>query len=376
MLLTAIGIFFNVDRTFQAYIITKFPNYGTGLTKFEENDAVKKELERLKPTKKTQEQTPPPRGASLQQKYPPAPELIPGGEWFNSKPLTLQGLRGKVVLVDFWTYTCINCIRTLPYLEAWHEKYADKGLVIIGVHTPEFKFEENPKNVKKAIADFGLKYPIMQDNNYATWNAYDNLYWPAKYFVDAEGQIRSTHFGEGGYDESEKLIQQLLQEAGANVSNMPVKNAEYSIDAQTRETYLGYRRIENFASPEAIKEDKEAQYSTPKNLALNYFSYAGKWTVTGERATPSAGASLSLHFDAGQVFLVMRSNNALPAKAKVYLDGAVITQKDSGDDVKNGTVTVVEDRLYKLVKLQTPGQHVLKLEFEGGNAELYAFTFG
>src|SRR3990172_2867947 len=180
MILTALAIFFNLDRKFQTFILDKFPNYGTGLTSFEDNETIRRALDRLDGGEVSEEDMGKPTFNLLDDSGVNAPELIPGGDWFNTKPLTLKELRGKVVMVDFWTYTCINCIRTLPYLRDWYEKYADKGLVIIGVHTPEFEFEKSPENVQKAIEDFEIKYPVMQDNNYATWRVYDNYYWPAK----------------------------------------------------------------------------------------------------------------------------------------------------------------------------------------------------
>ncbi|OGG26588.1 hypothetical protein A3A64_01560 [Candidatus Gottesmanbacteria bacterium RIFCSPLOWO2_01_FULL_48_11] len=303
-----------------------------------------------------------------------APEFIPGGEWFNGHPLTIQGLRGKVVLVDFWTYTCINCIRTLPYLKSWWEKYKDKGLVIVGVHTPEFEFEKDAGNVAKAIKDFGLTYPVMQDNNYATWDAYANRYWPAKYLVDKNGNIRYSHFGEGKYDETEKAIQALLAEAGTDVSDMQVTNPTYQVQSRTPELYLGYWRIANFASPERIVEDESAIYSVPTDLKRNTFAYLGNWTVGYQRAMPTKGATLLLHFDAKEVFLVMRPKNDA-GNVKVYLDDTLVSNQ-AGEDVKNGTVTVTADRLYKLIKLPAGGAHILKLEFLDDNLELYAFTFG
>lgn len=372
MILTAIGIFFNVDRRFQTFILTAFPNYGVGLTKFEDNTAVKQELEKVnqKPMDETKLGKPTfdmtlPRG-------PVAPELIPGGVWFNSEPLTLAELKGKVVIIDFWTYSCINCQRTLPYLRQWYEKYKDKGLVIIGVHSPEFEFEKNPKNVAQAIKDFNLAYPIVQDNDFATWRAYDNHYWPAKYFIDKEGQIRHTHFGEGAYDESEKVIQELLKEAGASDVSSEIDNPTYQITSKTPETYLGYERMQNFASPEDITKNALATYTTPTNLGNNQVAFEGSWNVMGEYSNPQQGAKLLLNFDAKEVFLVMRSKST-STRVKVYLDDKL---QNFGDDNKNGIVTVDTDRLYKLINLPTPGRHILRLEFEDSNVELYAFTFG
>lgn len=319
MILTAVAILFSWDRKFQTFILERFPNYGAGLTKLEDNALVKKQLEDMK-TK--------PKGGRMVN----APEFVVGGLWFNSKPLTMQELRGKVVLVDFWTYTCINCIRTLPYLKTWHEKYKDKGLVIVGVHTPEFEFEKNPENVKKAIKDFGLEYPVMQDNDYATWAAYANHYWPAKYLVDREGKIVYTHFGEGQYDETEKKIQELLS------VNMPVLNPTYQVMARTPETYLGSLR---------------GDYSRIQT--------SGTWTKSEEYAKPAQGSTMTMRFNAAKVFLVMRGSG----KLNVYLDEQFVK-----------TVTVDEDKLYDLIDLPTPGEHMLKLEFLDPGLELYAFTFG
>ncbi|MBI3956133.1 cytochrome c biogenesis protein DipZ [Candidatus Gottesmanbacteria bacterium] len=328
MILTAVGIYLQVDRKFQAFIIDRFPNYGTGLTKLEDTSPVRNALQQLQRKESSMET---------------APELIAGGEWFNSDSLSIKSLRGQVVLIDFWTYTCINCIRTLPYLKSWHAKYKDKGLVIIGVHTPEFEFEKNPDNVARAIADFGITYPVMQDNDYATWNAYANRYWPAKYLVDKNGKIRYTHFGEGEYDETEMKIQELLKEAGSLTDATPVDNPSYRVQARTPETYLGSLR---------------GDYSR--------ITTTGTWTVGEEYAMPSAGAKLSFRFDAAEVFLVMRPKaKGVQGNIRVLLDGTFV--KD---------VNVDADKLYTLIELPAAGEHLLELEFLDGNVELYAFTFG
>lgn len=351
MIMTAIAIYFNFDRSFQAYILEKFPAYGNGLTKFEDNQAVKDQLEKLKPG-----------GRSLNRNVP---ELVLGGEWFNSSPLELSKLKGKVVLIDFWTYTCINCIRTLPYLKSWHEKYKDKGLVIIGVHTPEFEFEKNPRNVEKAISDFSLTYPIMQDNNYETWNAFGNRYWPAKYLIDREGRLRYTHFGEGEYDESERMIQNLLQEAGILTDNMPISNPGYEIESRTPETYLGYQRIDNFSSNEKIREDEKYAYTVPQKLDRNHFAFGGTWMIRDEKAEPERSATLQLDFQSKSVYLVMGSKNSTEGRVRIYLDNKFVSE-----------ISVDDYRLYDLIKLGESGRHLLKLEFLDSNLELFAFTFG
>jgi cytochrome c biogenesis protein CcdA/thiol-disulfide isomerase/thioredoxin len=367
MILTAVAILGNFDRKFQTYVLQTFPKYGAGLTKIEDNQSVKNQLNKL--------------GSAGENATPlidvvtnrvPAPELIMGGEWFNSEPLNIADLQGKVVLVDFWTYSCINCQRTFPYLKKWWVSYKDSGLVIIGVHSPEFEFEKNPKNVQKAINDFGITYPVMQDNDFATWKAYKNRYWPAKYLIDAKGQIRYTHFGEGGYDETEKKIQELLTEAGANVGAMKIENPEYQIYARTPELYLGYSRLEYLASPERVMTDQKSAYTKPAELDRNTFSYQGNWTVMSEYAAPDAKSSLDLSFEAKEVYIVARPKNGT-GKFKVTLDN---TQQFLGEDVTNGEVTVASDRLYKVILLDKPGKHLLKLEFLDNNVELYAFTFG
>lgn len=358
MILTAVAIFFNYDRKFQAYVLDKFPNYGVGLTKIEDNPLVQQELDVGRDKEEDM-------GKPLYNFLPNegrAPEIIPGGQWFNlpedEQSLTMTGLRGKVVLIDFWTYTCINCIRTLPYLRSWHEKYADDGLVIIGVHAPEFEFEKSAENLAKAIQDFDLKYPIVQDNNFDTWNAYKNHYWPAKYLVDKQGNVRFHHFGEGEYDKTEELIQKLLDISGE------INNPRYKVQSRTPELYLGTARIAYFASNERWEKDKQVTYSFPMRLNLNRFAYEGDWTITEEYSQPQENARLKLRFQAKDVFLVMRPKNA-NGQVGVYLN-----------DKKVDTITVDSDRLYELIKLDRPGDHVLMLEFLDSNLEIFAFTFG
>ncbi|MBI4065217.1 cytochrome c biogenesis protein DipZ [Candidatus Gottesmanbacteria bacterium] len=379
MIIAGISIYLQLDRKFQTFILDKFPNYGVGLTKFEDNSAVKKQLDVLRAPQKPQKNV---LNKLLAPDLGPAPELISGGRWFNpstssGQALTIKSLHGKVVLVDFWTYTCINCIRTLPYLKSWHAKYKDKGLVIIGVHTPEFEFEKNPDNVAKAIKDFGLEYAVMQDNNYATWNAYNNRYWPAKYLIDKDGRIRYTHFGEGNYDETEKKIQELLEESGSLVGDVSISNPTYQVQTRTPETYLGFRRMSGLASPERVKVDEGTLYTTPTNLNRNSFALSGQWMIGDEYASPAQGSSLTYRFDAKEVFLVMRpKTEGLTGRIRVTLDNQSLTINVAGEDTKEGIVTIDSDRLYKLIKLSTPGEHTLKLEFLDGTIDLYAFTFG
>lgn len=375
MMLTALAIFNNFDRKFQSYILETFPQYGVGLTALEDNELVKKELENI-----NSNPTDDMRGKTLDQinqGYPNAPEIIAGGEWINSEPLTIKQLQreNKVVLIDFWTYSCINCIRTLPYLKSWHDKYANKGLTIIGVHAPEFEFEKKLDNVKMAVKDFDLQYAIVQDNDFSTWQAYKNRFWPAKYLIDKEGKIRYTHFGEGKYDETEKMIQELLAETGSDLSGTQISNPQYSVFGETPETYLGYKRLQFLSSPEKVKEDQITSYSLPQSIPQNKFALNGQWLITAESAQAQRESSLSINFSAKDVFLVMSSLNKEPTQVKVFLDDQEITTQ-SGADVENSMVIVTEDRLYHLVKLTSPGEHILRLEFPEGNVESFAFTFG
>jgi len=364
MILTAIGIYFNIDRSFQTYILDKFPQYGVGLTSIEDNDAVKNQLEKLKgdDTDSVSNES--------------APELIQGGDWFNSEPLKIKELKGKVVLVDFWTYTCINCIRTLPYLRSWHEKYSDNGLVIIGVHTPEFAFERESNNVKKAIEDFDLKYPVMQDNEYETWEAYNNRYWPAKYLVNKDGEIVYTHFGEGDYEVTEAKIQELLKEAGQTVTSSLTKESDsLAYNELSPETYLGSRRM-LYLMGSGKAENGVQDFDLENNVSLNKFSLGGEWKVADEYSQSSKNAVLEYNFSGQKVFLVMKPTTG-KGTVKVLLDGKVISSEMSGVDVKNGVVAIDKDRLYELVDLSGKvGKHILRLEFQTSGVQVYAFTFG
>jgi thiol-disulfide isomerase/thioredoxin len=373
MILTALGIYFNIDRRFQTFILNTFPNYGIGLTRFEDNIKVNEALKKLGETPTDQTSRGKPMDAVTLTQGPKAPELTLGGQWFNSEPIKLSELKGNVVLVDFWTYTCINCQRTFPYLASWWDKYKDQDFLIIGVHSPEFEFEKDAKNVQKAIEDFGLKYPIMQDNDFATWRSYKNRYWPAKYLIDKNGQIRYTHFGEGAYDETEKMIQQLINEDSDAKVSEKVSNPEYSTYAHTPELYLGSARIQYLSSPETVGVNIQKNYSKPDTLPKNRFAFEGNWTLTEEYANPLPGAKLHLNFDAKEVYLVARTtSNACSIKVSVDEKS-----ENFGEDVStNGTVNIQTDRLYKLVKLLNAGEHNLIIEILNGNCEFYAFTFG
>jgi cytochrome c biogenesis protein CcdA/thiol-disulfide isomerase/thioredoxin len=305
-----------------------------------------------------------------------APEFVDTQDWFNTpgdKPLTMKGLRGKVVLIDFWTYSCINCIRTLPYLNAWNKRYAKDGLVIVGVHTPEFPFEREASNVEEAIKTDGIEYPVVQDNEMQTWNAYENLYWPAEYYVDSRGQVRYADFGEGDYGKKEQVIRELLAEAGRPPGKE--RSGAHGIAAEptvtTPESYLGSERAEDFTNG-LIKPGR--QTFRMEEPGPNELSYGGEWKIEEQPVTAEKGARLALNFGARRVYLVLGSPGR-PRRVKVLLDGKPIATADDGADVHNGYVKVTGERLYNLVELPQVEHHMLELVPEEG-VQGYAFTFG
>ncbi|CAI8890017.1 cytochrome c biogenesis protein CcmG, thiol:disulfide interchange protein DsbE [Pseudomonas sp. IT-P100] len=315
------------------------------------------------------------------------PPLDGAVQWLNSPPLTAQALKGKVVLVDFWTYSCINCLRTLPYVKAWAEKYRDQGLVVIGVHAPEFAFERNVGNVTKAMKDLGITYPVAIDNDYKIWRAFNNEYWPAHYFADAQGRIRYHHFGEGDYAESERVIQQLLREAGAakvadgliNANAEGVQRAPDMNEVLSPETYVGYQRSEHFVPETSLVPDKSTTYNPPSQLALNDWSLGGQWTVGSERATSSAPASRIVYrFHARDLHLVLGpAADGKPVRFKVLIDGKAPGDAHGTDVAPDGSGSVTEQRLYQLVR-QPDGvtDRTFSIEFLDPGVSAYAFTFG
>jgi len=307
-----------------------------------------------------------------------APDFTGTQEWFNTpggSPLSLSDLRGRVVLVDFWTYTCINCIRTLPYIEAWYRKYRSDGFTVVGVHTPEFPFEKEASNVERAVGDYGLTYPVAQDNDAATWAAYHNSYWPADYLIDAEGRVRLAHFGEGSYSETEQAIRALLAEAGqANLGGRAHARTQRPERHATPESYLGAARAERFANGPILAGRQRFQQIPPGQLAADQLAYEGQWRIGADAATAGRGARLELDFAARRVFCVLGSPNG-PRRMRVLLDGRPISHALAGPDVHAGVATISEQRLYRLVDLPKPGRHVLTLRPESGISG-YAFTFG
>jgi thiol-disulfide isomerase/thioredoxin len=308
----------------------------------------------------------------------PAPEFTGTEDWFNTpgdQPLSLAGLRGRVVLVDFWTYTCINCIRTLPYLKAWNAAYKNEGLTIVGVEAPEFAFEKEASNVSDAIQQFGIRYPVVQDNNLETWNAYENEYWPADYLIDAHGDLRYTAFGEGEYGTTETAIRALLAEAGYQVGGKSHPTGVIvPSEIATPETYMGTLRAQGWIDgPKTGTHD----YGPPPSgsLALNDFAYSGTWDIGAQPAEAISEAGVDMEFKAKNVYLVLSSPDERPLQVKVLLDGHPISAADAGGDVHNGVVTVRRQRLYWLVALKGDERDRLSLRFEDGVTG-YDFTFG
>ena len=348
---TALAIALNVDRHFQ----TAIPGYTDALQrKFEENHAAERELGKLRGhTRQVSDDT------SLHD-LGVAPDFQRISLWINSEPLSLQKLRGKVVLIDFWTYSCINCLRTLPHVKAWYGTYRDRGLVVVGVHTPEFAFEYVADNVRSAVKRLGVQYPVGLDNHYATWNAYANQYWPAKYLIDRRGHIRYIHFGEGEYDTTEARIRTLLGE-GAEMLPVASRLSDPTPKTElTPETYLGYRRLQRFAQSTVTPKQFD-QYRFPKRaLRQNELAYSGSWKVNPDEIVAGLGARLRLNFIARKVHLVLGGRGSVG----VFLDGQ-----------RKGTVRVDGSRLYTLLRVPSLRNGLLELRF-GPGVRGYAFTFG
>jgi len=313
--------------------------------------------------------------------------LTRADEWINSPPLTAEALRGKVVLIDFWTYTCINWLRTAPYVRAWAEKYRDQGLVVIGVHAPEFGFEKNLNNVRRAVKDLRVDHPVAVDSDHVIWRAFKNQYWPALYFVDAQGRVRHHYFGEGGFEQSEMVIQQLLAEAGATgIVRQPVSVNGQGLEAaadwaslMSGENYLGFGRTQSFASPGGAIRDMPRIYERPARLRLNEWALSGDWTVKNEAVVlnkPNGG--IAYRFHARDVHLVM--GPAAPGTSvrfRVLIDGRPPNAAHGIDVDAQGNGTVTEQRLYQLIRQSgTIADRQFEIEFLGPGVEAFAFTFG
>ena len=384
MVVVALLMAGDYDTRFQTAIANDLPDFIVNPTgELEERDSVREELAGLR----SQHQgvgtvaaaADEGSGAEALPVLGRAPDFVDTQQWFNTpgdRALTLRELRGRVVLVDFWTYTCINCIRTFPYLKAWDERYRDHGLTIVGVHTPEFPFEREAGNVAAAIEQNGIRYPVVQDNDYGTWNAYGNQYWPAKYLIDAKGRVRYVHFGEGEYEETEAAIRELLAEAGhrPGAARARARAETASLLVTTPESYLGSARADRFANGPIVPGSHD--FALPASgLAPDSLAYGGRWRIAPDGATAVARARLDLDFGARRVFLVLGSEGGEPRRVRLLLDGKPLPPRLAGADVEDGVATVSEERLYRLVELPRAGHHVLTLRFEPGTSG-YAFTFG
>jgi thiol-disulfide isomerase/thioredoxin len=359
--LVALGIAFNQDERFQ----TALPGYTSALQKHVEDSATaQRELAKIRPGggKTLVAKAKPAASASASAPglpdYGLAPALSKTGHWFNSPPLTLKKLRGKVVLIDFWTYSCINCLRTLPHLESWYATYKPAGLVVLGVHTPEFAFEHVTSNVGAAVKRLGIKYPVVQDNDFGTWNAYSNQYWPAEYLIDRTGHVRHVHFGESSYGETESLIRRLLGDDGAMARHVVDTTP---LDASTPESYLGYLRLDKTryeGSP--IRKDRSATYELAGSLPQNGISYGGQWRIGAERIVAGPAARLRLHYLGRHVYLVLGGKG----RVDVLVNGK-----------PTRTVDVDSYKLYSLRDSAANEDATMELRFTPG-VQAYAFTFG
>jgi cytochrome c biogenesis protein CcdA/thiol-disulfide isomerase/thioredoxin len=395
MVLTAVLMFANLDIRFQSALASDFPGFLTNPTGgIERSRAVEDRLADLRGSSKYKAPTSPVKvdrpvrpaaGAALPGVQTPdlpvlgdAPEFQDTGRWFNSPPLTMRGLRGRVVLVDFWTYTCINCLRTLPYVKAWDERYRADGLTIVGVHTPEFAFEKLASNVQRAIDDEHLRYPVVQDNDFGTWNAFTNQGWPSKFLVDATGKVRYAHLGEGDYEETEAAIRTLLAEAGTRKLGAAAK-PEGTIESvgahATPETYLGSARAQGFSPVGPTDGTRDYAAARGDELRQSVFSLGGRWRVDAESARAVRDATITARVVGTAVYLVLSSEGDRPRRVEVRLDGKPISAADAGADVRGGAVTVRRQRLYSLVRVGAIEEHVLTLRLEPGVSG-YAFTFG
>jgi cytochrome c biogenesis protein CcdA/thiol-disulfide isomerase/thioredoxin len=398
LLATGVLMIFNVDVRFEEDLAkdTSLPAVLVDPTRSLENSgAVQKRLASLRPTsrfltaQKEASVKPVPTAAEREVAIPgvttpslsdlgTAPNFTGTEDWFNTpgdRPLSLTQLRGHVVLVDFWTYTCINCLRTLPFLKGLYGQYHRYGLDIVGVETPEFTFEQEASNVRQAIASDGIKYPVVQDNQYGTWNAYQNQYWPAEYLIDAKGQLRHVQFGEGNYKEDEAAVRALLADAGATSLPRPMTATATMASAglDTPETYLDTQRQQNFVTPVL---SGVRRYQGAKTVGLNQFALKGIWWGTSESLSPvGITSSITGGVQAAKVYLVLTSNGNVPRQGRVLLDGQPIPNAHAGTDVKNGVLTVTGERLYSLVSFPTAQQFTFTVELPPG-VSAYDFTFG
>ena len=383
MILTAFAIYTNYDKTIEAKLLNAVPSYTNALTSIERTSSVTKALSKLKGTKNV----PASANGDIAGLFngsggapSTAPEFTGISQWLNtSAPQTLASLKGKIVLVDFWTYSCINCLRTLPHVEAWYNKYHSSGFEVIGVSTPEFSFEKDAGNVSSAIKRYNIPYPVALDNKYATWNAYNNEYWPAEYLIDATGKIRRAEFGEGNYGETEQAIRTLLGNAGHTVTIAPSDLPDMTPTNQnTPETYFGSNRGQyGYPSPNYPNGTYTIPVPVPSTVPVDHFAFGGDWTIAPEYAQATKGASLTEHFQASKVYLILNPSKGATNKVDVTYDGKPLVGKFAASDVVNGVITLDSDRLYNIFDSgTTPSDGTLKFTFENNGTQAFTFTFG
>ncbi len=374
MIIAALMIATGIDRRFQSVVLEAFPQYGAGLTAFENTESVQKALEEWKgtgPQDGSLNWSDPPSDAQLSD-YGEAPPLIAKGPWINSDGfLSMEELRGKVVLIDFWTYSCVNCVRTIGHLRELYEKYGDDGFVIIGVHSPEFPFERNIGNVEKAVKDLGVTWPVVLDNDFSQWHSYNNRFWPAHFFIDEQGRIRYFQFGEGAYDEAEEVVRQLLEEKGAvlkqgtSPSDTPVEHTR-----RTPEIYLGYNRASGFISSELVR-DTATEYRSGTPMEGGTWSLSGTWTARNDFIEIDGQGTLELSFEGKDLFVVIEPRND-DCTLTVMIDE---NKSSDTEDVQEGVLKMDESRLYHLASFEKTGKHLLTLQADG-HIRIYTFTFG
>jgi cytochrome c biogenesis protein CcdA/thiol-disulfide isomerase/thioredoxin len=376
LLITALAIYTNYDKTIEAKLLNSIPSYSNSLTKIESTKSVTDALNKLK-GKSSFNSSPQINSNLFNQNYP-ARGFEGGTGWLNtSAPLVLESLKGKVVLVDFWTYTCINCIRTLPHVTSWYNKYHPYGLEVIGVHSPEFAFEQDKGNVASAIKRFNIQYPVVQDNRLNIWNSYNNEYWPAEYLIDSQGNVRRVDFGEGQYDQMEAAIRTLLGQIAVKLpTGQTVVPDETPISVMTPETYFGSNR-DQYAFPNPIISAGSYKFGNASKPPLNQFSFGGNWDIAPEFAKSSPGSTIVENFTGSHVYIILKPRQSgATDKVLVSLNGLPLSGSTAGSDVRNGVISVTQDRLYDVFDSSKSGTGLLKFTFQNPGTEAFTFTFG
>jgi len=372
MIAAGVMIGFGLDRSFQSLILEIFPNYGVGLTSFEQGQLVQSALNSRGEMKDGFNWSKPPKLAQVSS-YGKAPELIAKGPWLNTEQaFSMEDFEGNVVLVDFLTYSCINCVRTIPHLRELNDKYEEHGLKIISIHSPEFPFERNVDNVRQAIEDLNINWPVVLDNDFSQWNAYNNRYWPAQFFIDGKGEIRYFHFGEGAYDEAEQVIRSLLIESGVKLQNQDnLISYKDDMNERTPEIYLGYSRLKDFASKDSFERDLLTSFEKKEYLELGEWTLSGKWIIRNDFIEINGYGELDLLFKGKEIFIVIE-----PQNDETLINIEINGQKpEDTADVINGELKPNSSRLYHVGSFDDSYEKLLKLKISG-HVRLFTFTFG